>query len=127
MALEVTLVVLGIVGTAGGFASLVWAIGKVKGLELTVGLLKTGNDALRSELADNDRRHAEELARLEAERRHSEAAAAERIARLEGHNAALVDGVAQQLAAAIGDRLEAVLLGLIAELRPPSSTGGRTR
>jgi hypothetical protein len=124
MAVESVLVVLGIIGTCGGFASLVWAIGKVKGLELTVGLLKTGNDALRSELLDNERRHVAELARFEVERRHTEAAAAERIARLEGHNAALVDGVAQQIAAAIGDRLELLLAGLIAELRTTTTSGG---
>jgi len=125
--LEAVLVVLGIVGTAVGLASLVWAIGKVKGLELTVNLLKSGNEALRAELEDAGRRHAAELARLVSDHRSGEQAAAERISRLEGHNAALVDGLADRLATAIGDRLESILNGFVDQFRAATTntpTGG---
>lgn len=109
-------VLVAIVVGLGGISATVWAVGKVKGLELTVDLLKSGNEALRAELVDGDRRHNDELARSEAARRASEAAAAERIARLEGHNAALLDGIADKLALAIGDRLEHAITAALAGL-----------
>lgn len=108
--LELVGAVIAIVVGVGGLSATIWAVGKVKGLELTVGLLSTGNEALRAELTDAGRRHAEELARTEAERRASEVASAERIARLEGHNAALIDGIADKLAGAIAGKLEAAIL-----------------
>ena len=93
------LLVAAIVG-AGGIAATVWAVGKVKGLELTVDVLGKGNEALRAELEDRDRRHGAELA------------ATERIARLEGHNAVLIDGIADRIAESIAKRLELALRSL---------------
>lgn len=119
-ALGIVIAITGAVGTAGGIGALLWAVGKVKGLELTVNLLKNGNEALRAELDDAGRRHADELGRLEAERQLDLRTAAERIARLEGHNAALLDGLADKLADAIGARLEV----FIHQLRQPPTPGG---
>jgi hypothetical protein len=104
----VILAVSAIVGL-GGLAATIWAVGKVKGLELTVGVLGEGNEALRAEIADRDRRHAQQLKQLEDMHKANERAAAERIARLEGHNAALADGIADHIAERIASRLESAL------------------
>ena len=105
------LLVAAIVG-AGGIAATVWAVGKVKGLELTVDVLGKGNEALRAELEDRDRRHGAELAALSALYATNERAATERIARLEGHNAVLIDGIADRIAESIAKRLELALRSL---------------
>lgn len=107
--LSTVILVVGAVVGLGGIAATIWAVGKVKGLELTVGVLGEGNEALRAEIADRDRRHAVQLKNLEDMHKANERASAERIARLEGHNAALADGIADHIAERIAARLEAAL------------------
>lgn len=109
---SLVLLLVGAIVGLGGLGATVWAVGKVKGLELTVDVLGKGNEALRAELEDRDRRHSEELRTVEAAHRAHERAAAERIARLEGHNAVLIDGIADRIADSIAQRLEVALRSL---------------
>lgn len=122
------LLAIGAVVGIGGLAATIWAVGKVKGLELTVDVLGKGNEALRAELDDRDRRHASELKTVEDMHRAHERAAAERIARLEGHNAVLIDGIADKIAESIAVRLEVALRSLgdrIAAVPITAVVGGR--
>jgi hypothetical protein len=118
--LEIAAVVLGITVGAGGILATLWAVGKVRGVETSIDLLSSANEALRS--ANED---------LRVELSLSERKCEERIARLEGQNAALLDGLGDKLAHAIAGRLEPILSELswniverIQQHRPPES---RTR
>lgn len=93
--LEVIAVAIGAVVGLGGLAATIWAIGKVRGVETSIELLNAANDGLR--LANED---------LRAEHRRTEAECAKAIARLEGQNQALLDGLGDKLAEAIAARLE---------------------
>lgn len=117
--LEVFALALGVVVGAGGIIATIWAVGKVKGVETSIDLLSSANEALRS--ANED---------LRVELAHSERTCAERLARLEGQNAALLDGLGDKLAHAIADRLEPVLSTLARSLVDGISQrpeGARTR
>jgi hypothetical protein len=117
--LEVLALALGVVVGAGGIIATIWAVGKVKGVETSIDLLGSANEALRS--ANED---------LRVELAHSERTCAERLARLEGQNAALLDGLGDKLAHAIADRLEPVLTELARSLVDGISQrpeGARTR
>lgn len=106
------------VGIGGLFAT-IWAVGKVRGVETTLDLLATGNEALRK--ANED---------LRLELAQSERVCAERIARLEGQNGALLDGLGDKLAHAIAARLEPVLAELarnVVEGISQRPEGARTR
>jgi hypothetical protein len=118
--LEIAAVVLGITVGSGGILATLWAVGKVRGVETSIDLLSSANEALRS--ANED---------LRVELSLSERDCGERIARLEGQNAALLDGLGDKLAHAIAGRLESILSELswniverIQQHRPPES---RTR
>lgn len=96
--LEIVAVVVGLCVGIGGIVACIWAIGRVKGVETSIDLLSSANEALRS--ANED---------LRVELAHSERTCAERLARLEGQNAALLDGLGDKLAQAIAARLEPIL------------------
>jgi hypothetical protein len=117
--LEILAVTVGIVVGAGGIIATIWAVGKVKGVETSIDLLSSANEALRS--ANED---------LRVELAHSERTCAERLARLEGQNAALLDGLGDKLAHAIAARLEPVLAELarnVVEGISQRPEGARTR
>lgn len=118
---EVVAVAIGVAMSLGGAVAFVWAVGKVKGLDVTIDLLKSGNEGLRQEIGDSDRRHAAELARLEQQLAAERRACDERIARLEGQNAALLDGLADKIAKAIAGQLERLITDVA------RSTPGGTR
>jgi hypothetical protein len=99
--LEIVAIVVGLCVGVGGIVATIWAVGRVKGVETSIDLLSTANEALRS--ANED---------LRVELAHSERTCAERLARLEGQNAALLDGLGDKLAQAIAGRLEQVLTDL---------------
>lgn len=99
--LEIVALALGVIVGSGGIIATIWAVGKVKGVETSIDLLGSANEALRS--ANED---------LRVELVSSERACAERLARLEGQNAALIDGLGDTLAVAIAGRLEPVLVDL---------------
>lgn len=127
-ALQIVGVVVGIVVGIGGIASAVWAVARVRGLEVTMDLLKDANEALRAANAD-----------VRAELAASERECAAAIARLEGQNAALLDGVGDKVARAIADRLEGALTLVATKVvdeitqrredreRRFTDTGGQTR
>lgn len=96
--LQILAVTVGIVVGAGGSLATIWAVGKVKGVETSIDLLSSANDALRA--ANDD---------LRVELVHSERVCADRLSRLEGQNAALLDGLGDKFAQAIAGRLESVL------------------
>jgi hypothetical protein len=118
--LEILAVTVGIVVGAGGIIATIWAVGKVKGVETSIDLLSSANEALRS--ANED---------LRVELAHSERTCAERLARLEGQNAALLDGLGDKLAHAIAARLEPVLAELarnvVEGMQQHRLQGSRTR
>lgn len=86
-----------VIGLAG-LAATLFAVAKVRGVEESVKLLNAANEGLR--LANEDLRF--ELIRSERE-------CAERVAKLEGQNQALLDGLGDKLASAIASRLESTL------------------
>jgi hypothetical protein len=110
--LEIVALAVAVVVGAGGLIATIWAVGKVKGVETSIDLLGSANEALRS--ANED---------LRVELAHSERTCAERLARLEGQNAALLDGLGDKLAQAIAERLEPVLTDVarhvVAAVSPP--------
>jgi hypothetical protein len=118
--LEIVAVAVGIVVGLGGIVATIWAIGRVKGVEASIDLLSSANEALRS--ANED---------LRVELAHSERTCAERLARLEGQNAALLDGLGDKLAHAIAGRLEPILSelsrNLIEGMQQQRPDGARTR
>lgn len=103
--LQIVAVAIVVVVGIGGLLATIWAVGKVRGVETTLDLLATGNEALRK--ANED---------LRLELAQSERVSAERIARLEGQNAALLDGLGDKMAHAIAQRLEPVLHDLASRL-----------
>ncbi len=115
-----TITLIGVVAAAivgiGGITATLWIYSRVKALEMTVHVLTTGNEGLRAEIEDKDRQHASELERITADHRAAMSAAGDRISRLEGHNAALVDGVADRIANAIGERLQQSIEGAFERL-----------
>jgi DNA-binding transcriptional MerR regulator len=123
--IEIIVVTVAAVMGLGGLVAVIWSVGKMKGLDATVELLKSGNEALRSELTDAARRHTQQITRLEHEQREERRICDERISRLEAQNAALITGVAEQLADAIAGRIEAVLDNIADRLagrkEPPTS------
>lgn len=96
--LQIIAVCIGIVVGVGGLAATIWAIGKVRGVEASIGVLNAANEGLR--LANED---------LRLEMTRSERQCAERVAKLEGQNQALLDGLGDKLAVAIAVRLEHTL------------------
>lgn len=103
--LQIAAVAVVVVVGIGGLLATIWAVGKVRGVETTLDLLATGNEALRK---------ANEDLRLELSQ--SERVCSERIARLEGQNSALLDGLGDKMAHAIAARLEPVLHDLAVRL-----------
>lgn len=103
--LQIAAVAVVVVVGIGGLLATIWAVGKVRGVETTLDLLATGNEALRK---------ANEDLRLELSQ--SERVCSERIARLEGQNSALLDGLGDKMAHAIASRLEPVLHDLAERL-----------
>lgn len=104
----VAVVVAAVVGL-GGLASTVWSVGRVKGMDSTLAILSSGNEALRREIDDLGRRHDDEVDRLKHEAEKADRHCAERLARLEGQNTALMDGLAEKIADALGRQLHLVL------------------
>lgn len=102
---QIAAVAIVVVVGIGGLLATIWAVGKVRGVETTLDLLATGNEALRK--ANED---------LRLELAQSERVCSERIARLEGQNAALLDGLGDKMAHAIAARLEPVLHDLASRL-----------
>jgi len=98
---ELVAIVVGVCVGVGGIVATIWAVGRVKGVETSIDLLSSANEALRA--ANED---------LRVELAHSERTCAERLARLEGQNAALLDGLGDKLAQAIAARLEPILSDL---------------
>lgn len=122
-------VIVGLLLAAGGLAAFVWAVSRVRGLDVTLDLLSQGNAALRAELADGDRCHAAELERhgleLEDLRRtfaERERACEDRIARLEGQNEALVSGIAERLADRVTERIAAAVVTVVDRLTAAAAT-----
>jgi hypothetical protein len=107
-----SLVIAAIVGL-GGIASTVWSIGRVKGMDATLSMLSSGNEALRREIDDLGRRHDNEVGRLKEEAELVDRQCAERLARLEGQNNALMDGLAEKIAEAMGRQLHIVIAELL--------------
>jgi len=107
--LEVVLVVVGVVVGLGGLGAALWSVARLKGLDATVTILNAGNEALRAEIVDKERRYAADLARMEQRHSSAERSCAEKIARIEGQNAALLDGLGEKIAEAIAGRLDAAL------------------
>ena len=103
--LQIAAVAVVVVVGIGGLLATIWAVGKVRGVETTLDLLATGNEALRK--ANED---------LRLEQVQSERICSERIARLEGQNGALLDGLGDKMAHAIAERLEPVLRDLAERL-----------
>lgn len=103
--LQIAAVAVVVVVGIGGLLATIRAVGKVRGVETTLDLLATGNEALRE---------ANEDLRLELSQ--SERVCSERIARLEGQNGALLDGLGDKMAHAIAERLEPVLHDLAVRL-----------
>jgi hypothetical protein len=99
----------------GGIASTVWSIGRVKGMDATLSMVSSGNEALRREIDDLSRRHDLEVARLKEEADHTDRQCAERLARLEGQNNALMDGLAEKIAEAMGRQLHIVIAKILDE------------
>lgn len=91
-------IVVSVVVGLAGLAATLFAVAKVRGVEESVKLLNAANEGLR--LANEDLRF--ELIRSERE-------CAERVAKLEGQNQALLDGLGDKLATAIATRLERTL------------------
>lgn len=96
--LQIVAISVGAIIGLGGLAATIWAIGKVRGVETSIDLLNSANVGLREANAD-----------LRAELTRSERECAESIARLEGQNQALLDGLGDKLANAIAARLETTL------------------
>lgn len=96
--LQIVAISIGVIVGLGGLAATVWAIGKVRGVETSIELLNAANEGLRTANAD-----------LRSELSRSEAECAKAIARLEGQNQALLDGLGDKLATAIAVRLEVTL------------------
>lgn len=96
--LQIVAIAVGAIVGLGGLAATIWAIGKVRGVETSIDLLNQANVGLRDANAD-----------LRSELARSEAECAKSIARLEGQNQALLDGLGDKLANAIAVRLEVTL------------------
>ena len=126
LALELAGAILGLALSIGGASATIWAVSRVRGLDITMGLLKEGNEALRAELTDNERRSSAKHAHLEQTIVTRERACEERVTRLEGQNEALRSGIAERLAEAIGDRLERAVTELashlVHQMTPPVHT-----
>jgi hypothetical protein len=97
----------------GGLASTIWSVGRVRGMDSTLAILSNGNEALRREIDDLGRRHDAEVGRLKSEAEITDRQCAERLARLEGQNNALMDGLAEKIADALGRQLHFVLSDLV--------------
>lgn len=108
----VAVIISAVVGL-GGLASTVWSVGRVRGMDSTLGILSNGNEALRREIDDLGRRHDTEVQRLKEEADRADRLCSERLARLEGQNTALMDGLAEKIADALGRQLNVVIGGLM--------------
>lgn len=111
--IQLAAVIVAAVVGLGGLASTVWSVGRVRGMDSTLTILSNGNEALRREIDDLSRRHDAEVERMREEADRADRQCTERLARLEGQNTALMDGLAEKIADALGRQLHVVLGELV--------------
>ena len=84
--LQIIAISISVLASVSGILAILWAAARVKGIELSLNLISTANDELRSEISDAKKA-------LEDERHEC----AKRIGKLEGELEALMGGVGEKI------------------------------
>jgi hypothetical protein len=94
-------VIVGLVLTVGGGAAMVWAVGKVRGVETSITILNDANDGLRKVINDLERKEARDREHFQLQLHAQEKDCATKIAKLEGQVDTLTGGLADRIIAAV--------------------------
>lgn len=99
--LQIVGAVVAVVVALSGIAAMLWAVSKVKGVEVSLGLLDTANDGLRKVVTDLQAEKARDREHFTLQLHQQEKDCASAIAKLEGVVATLTGGLADKIIAAV--------------------------
>jgi len=99
--LQIIGAVVAVIFAAGGLVAMLWAVSKVKGVEVSLGLLDTANDGLRKVVTDLQAEKARDREHFTLQLHAQEKDCATKIAKLEGQVDTLTGGLAERIIRAV--------------------------